>query len=186
MPLSYRFFCNGDKFGNWLVVVTPVFATVTAMLVGLVVIGANLPALTLIGLITFWAVLLCSMSISLSLLREPAPWLMILIGKLAPHSLPVRMVDFDGQIYHSLAWEKDGEWAAPVYWGTNTGKVFLNKNGSCDRKETNYMYLWEPLRQSDRAHFFLMNIDQPSAEEFATWGRRERSEWCDIKRKEKH
>jgi len=185
MHPSYRFFCSGTKFGTWFAFVTPVVATVAALLVGLAI-GANSLGLALIGLTSFWLVFFCSMSISLFLLREPAAWLMILIGKMAPASIPIRMVDFDGQIYHSLAWEKDGEWAAPVYWGTNTGKVFLNKNGSCDRKETGYMYLWEPLRQSDRAYFFLMNIYQPSAEEFATWSRRERSEWCDRKRKEKH
>jgi hypothetical protein len=185
MHPSYRFFCSGTKFGTWFAFVTPVVATVAALLVGLAI-GANSLGLALIGLTSFWLVFFCSMSISLFLLREPAAWLMILIGKMAPASIPIRMVDFDGHIYHSLAWEKDGEWAAPVYWGTNTGKVFLNKNGSCDRKETGYMYLWEPLRQSDRAYFFLMNIYQPSAEEFATWSRRERSEWCDRKRKEKH
>jgi len=185
MHPSYRFFGSGTKFGTWFAFATPVGVTLAACLIGLVI-GASSLGLALIGITTFWVMFFCSMGIALYLLRPPAPWLMILIGKLAPVSLPVRMVDFSGEIYHSLAWEKDGEWVAPVYWGTNVGKVWLNKNGSCQHNDSGYVLLWEPLRQSDRAHFFLMNIDQPSAEEFATWSRRERSEWCDRKRKEKH
>ena len=183
MNPAYRFFGSGTRFGTWFAFAVPVVATVTVMLVGLII-GADVLGLSLIGITTFWAVFFFSLSLSLFFIKDSSRGLISLIGKLAPRSLPVRMMDFDGTSYYSLAWKKDGEWVAPVYWGTNVGKVVLNSNGCCDRRDCGYVYLWEPLRKSDRAHFFLMNIDQPSASEFAEWSRRERSEWVEKKRKE--
>lgn len=183
MSLSYRVFSSGNKFGAIFTALTTVLSVFVSFLVTLGL-GFDAAEIVLACLAALWFTMMLSMMMSLHFVSKSPRWLMCLIGKLAPGSMPVMMMDFQGTIYYSLAWETDGEWVAPVYWGTNVGKVYLNRNGSCGRRDCGYVYLWEPLRQSDRAHFFLLNIDQPSRDEFANWSPDERTKWVENKLKE--
>ena len=183
MNLSSRVFGSGTKFGTALTLVVTLFGIVTSLVIG-ASLGYSGGELLMTTILVMWITIMVSLAGSFYFITTTNRWVVRLLGYLAPDCMPVRMMDFSGGSYYSIAWEKDGEWSAPVFWGTNVGRVYLNRNGSCGKKDCGYVHIWQPVRQSDRAHFFLLNIDSPSFDDYSNWDRDRKYEWLESKRKE--
>lgn len=183
MHPARRFFGSGTRLGTTLTV----FATLLVMTISLAVhifkgdsVAETVSSTVFVGCVAAIAFLMSSMYF----VHSTQAWVVKFVGCVVPSCMPVKMMDYEGSDYYSIAWEKDGQWIAPVYYGTDVGAVTMNPNGSCGGEGSSYMHIWQPLRQSDRVLFCLENIDHPSFDDWIARSRHSRYEWVEQKRRE--
>jgi len=182
MHWAHRFFGSGIKISTAVTVAGAVFFT-TVAIAGALFLDWAAASVVQIGITAFWLSWLVMSMIGLYTVTHNPQWMMRLLGSMLPMSMPVKLIDYTGEVYYSLAWHDGEKWTAPVYYGTGVGEVHLHPSGHCDGKGCSYIYLWEPLRPGERAYFFLVNSDYPG-EDYFDWDSDTRYEWVRAKRKE--
>jgi hypothetical protein len=81
------------------------------------------------------------------------------IGKFRRDLTPVKLIDFNGDHYYTLAHRaNDNNLVAPIYYMNNIGQCILLKNGKIDdNSESTYVYFWIPLRKNQLFEHMLCN-----------------------------
>jgi hypothetical protein len=80
---------------------------------------------------------------------------MICISTCLKNTVPVELVDFQGERYFSVAEKSDhGNLSACVYFFSNVGRYQLNTDGTVD---ASYIRFWLPVKQQDRTFHLLRN-----------------------------
>ena len=106
------------------------------------------------------------------------------IGKFRRDLTPVKLIDFNGDHYYTLAHrDNNNNLIAPVYYMDNIGQCILLKNGKIDDNSgSTYVYFWIPLRKNQLFEHMLcndvpnfshveqiQNIEEKRAEIFKIW-----------------
>jgi hypothetical protein len=112
----------------------------------------------------FWSIVYVSLAV-ITMILAIAPfvvsrrWAVLILSCFYRNSVPVELIDHEGDRYYSLAGtDSDGRLAAPVHWSTNIGHCMLNDDGRVDpRSDSSYVYLWAPLRRKERVFHMLRN-----------------------------
>lgn len=109
-----------------------------------------------------WICLLHVLALASILYVQRFRWFYLAISKAVPKSKAVTLIDFEGDLYHTLAQQDDlGSWHCPLNYLTRTGRCMLLPDGTVDPlSPSSYIRYWKPMSTDELVLHQLVN-DMP-------------------------